>query len=365
MMKPLIPPSYYSDQEIFKQEQVILFQNLWNFVGFKTDLENHNDYICTEVGGQSVIIQNFQGELKAFTNVCSHRFSQIRQQPKGNGPLRCPYHSWVYNSEGIPVGIPHQSEFADLTDVTKEGLRLERWLVETCGTLVFVKRHDDGVTLKEYLAGVYDKLKGFSESFGTKLDCYPMVVNANWKIVLENTLEGYHVNSVHQQTFAKSGAVEPENKKFIFDLPHSGYTDKSEKVDPKQKRLASLFANRQFKLDVSYWQQLVFPNLTLAVTSEMWFSVHTIRPSSPSETQVTIHLFLGKLDDSKREHAVVDMSAQPVVEFTRKIWEEDKPICEQVHLGMLSRDNGTGIFSREEQRIYEFHKAYLDTIKRR
>ena len=356
-MKTLILPSIYSDSEVFKREQVILFQDLWNFVGLTTDLENHNDYICKEIGGKSVVIQNFQGELRAFDNVCSHRFSRIRQCSRGNGSLQCPYHGWVYNSDGIPTGISHQQDFDEMSDSVKISLKLKEWLIEKCGRFIFVKKTDNSVTLKDFLGGIYNKLIEFSEAIGKKVDCHEMTIHANWKIVVENTLDNYHLWWVHPNSLAKYGPV--EGHYWYYDI-HSIYLSKPKKLDPKLRKFISQFSDRKLNVD-GYQHYLIFPNLTLATFSGMSFTVHSMTPLSPFKTQVTNYTFMGKLNDTRLEKILFEMNSESTADLTRTIWAEDKPICEQVQLGISSIGNDReGLFSREEQRIYEFQKTYIN-----
>jgi phenylpropionate dioxygenase-like ring-hydroxylating dioxygenase large terminal subunit len=357
-MKTLILPSFYSDPHVFERERRILFQKLWNFAGLTTDLENHNDYICKEIGGKSIVIQNFQGELRAFDNVCSHRFSRIRQDPQGNGSLQCPYHGWIYSKDGIPVGIPHQQGFDEMSDCLKESLKLEEWLVEKCGLFIFIKRFDDGINLKSFLGGIYDKIIEFSEAIGQKADCYQTSINANWKIVVENTLESYHVWFVHANSLAKNGPVEEQ---YYLHSPHSTYFSKPQKTDKKWQRFISNFSDRKLHID-GYQHYLVFPLLTLATFSGMSLSIHSMNPLSPLETKVTNYTFMGRLNDSRLEQILFDMNSQSTANLTRQTWSEDQPICEQVQLGISSIENRSGIFNREEQRVYEFHKAYVNLM---
>src|SRR5687768_6801823 len=101
---------------------------------------NDKDWFTTHVSARSIVVQNFEGELRAFANVCSHRFSAIRREPSGNGILQCPYHGWIYNKDGIPYSIPRKPRFDDMTDERRCELALDRYDLELCGTLVFIRR---------------------------------------------------------------------------------------------------------------------------------------------------------------------------------------------------------------------------------
>ncbi len=359
-MKPSIPLSSYLDPEIFKREKVILFQNTWNFAGFTTDLENHNDYICTSIGSKSITIQNFHGELRAFHNVCSHRFSQIRDRDSGNGLLKCPYHGWVYDKNGIPVGIPHQCELENLNPTMRESLSMEQWLIETCGNFIFVKRYNNRISLKQFLQGAYDQLQKISEAIGEKIDRYETLIKANYKIVIENTLEGSHVDMVHQNTFGRGGTYKYEF--LLADDPHLKYSAKSSKLDFKWQKLESLFNTRNLKLD-RYYYQLIFPNLTLITPFGILFGIQSIQPVNVQETKLVSYLFLSKLNNSDLSASNKEMMkilSKSFKEMMNTVFEEDKVICEQVQLGIssLEDEDKSGIFTNAEKCVDAFHKAY-------
>jgi phenylpropionate dioxygenase-like ring-hydroxylating dioxygenase large terminal subunit len=358
-MKTLIPTAFYSDPSIFHREQSALFQDQWHFVGFTFDLKNHHDYICTEVGGYSVVIQNFDGDLKGFHNVCSHRFSPIRTNSCGNGVLQCPYHGWIYNREGIPYAIPKRPRFETFDAPALEALSLESWQVETCGSLVFTKKPANGVSLVDYLGESYDDLVSISSAVGPKLDCNEMVIKSNWKIVVENTLESYHVGFIHPQTFNKLGASGFE---FKFNGPHSSWTAPlADKVNKSWSRVASTFSTRPLQVD-GYLHHLIFPNLTIATTFGASFSVQLFKPLNAQETHFTSWVFSTQLDElSNAQESIVDMMNQSVIELNRSVFAEDKAICEQVQIG-TSRTGKAGVLSEEEYRVFEFQKAYMGAM---
>jgi phenylpropionate dioxygenase-like ring-hydroxylating dioxygenase large terminal subunit len=110
-----ISPYHYHNQEVFEKEKSQIFHNNWIFVAFGNDLLNHNDFVTKTIGGIPIVIQNFNGNIKAFMNVCSHRFSTIQNEEKGNRALFCPYHGWSFDKEGMPNGIPKKPLFKDFS----------------------------------------------------------------------------------------------------------------------------------------------------------------------------------------------------------------------------------------------------------
>jgi phenylpropionate dioxygenase-like ring-hydroxylating dioxygenase large terminal subunit len=358
-MVPCFPPTYYWDEGVFKREQTML-ERIWAFAGLKRDLASPNDYIVTEIGCKSVFVQNFAGELRAFENVCSHRFSRLRLCPKGNGEVECPYHGWGYNADGVPEVIPKKPRFEGLTPDVRKSLALPRWLVAICGGLVFV-RNGDGPSLREFLGSSFETIASMSEAFGPLLDENSMDLAANWKIVVENTLEGYHVTKVHAETFEKLNfrniAMRTEG------LQTAWIGDLGEEYTRKAGRVNVLFASRPFQI-TGYQHWLLFPNVTLASTFGTSFSLQTIVPLSPLRTRFTSYVFgttLGKPLTSAQQN-LMHALYEGIVAFNRKVFDEDKAIIEWVHRG-ARQTRQHGILSEDELRVFHFQRDYLAMLE--
>lgn len=356
-MNTLISPREYYDPEVFQREQRQLFSRVWQCVGFTHELERHHDFITRDVGGCSVVVQNFNGTLRAFANVCSHRFNRIHAECRGNGPLQCAYHGWLYNDHGIPTGIPKKPRFDGLTAERLRELALAPWRVETCGRLVFVCRDSQAPGLMAYLGESFAVVEAMTQASGQLIDENVMTIRANWKILVENTLESYHVNFVHPNTFSRLSTADGV---FEWQQPHSRWcTALGAKFAARLEKPMTVFASRPWKTE-GYLHQLVFPNLTVASTQGTSFSVQFFEPVDPDTTRFTSVVFQTRLQDPPPESAQGTIAAlnESVKSFNRAVFSEDKEICEQVQRGARITDQ-SGLLSDEELRVYDFQKQYL------
>ncbi|MBP7339074.1 Rieske (2Fe-2S) protein [Niveispirillum sp.] len=130
----------------------------WALLGHAGDLADHGQWITGWIGNVPVVVRNFGGTLRGFRNVCSHRFALMLTEPAGKGPLRCPYHAWVYDADGVPKAIPFNDSDFHLDDAGRRALALPPVGVAVAGGLVFV--HLDAAADPALPAGWVDQGTG-------------------------------------------------------------------------------------------------------------------------------------------------------------------------------------------------------------
>jgi phenylpropionate dioxygenase-like ring-hydroxylating dioxygenase large terminal subunit len=351
-----ILPNYYFENDIFELEKDKIFSNNWIFVCLKKDVNNHNDFVSKKIGKIPIVIQNINGEIKAFMNVCSHRFSILQTQEKGNRALFCPYHGWSFNKEGIPTGIPKKPLFKDFNEQELCDLKLKEYPLEMCGDFLFIHINKPKNTLKEYLGKFYNDLEKISEGINKLIDTNKLSIKANWKVLVENTLESYHVNLIHSDTFRKLGA---KGLDFKFTDYHSKWNaDLSlNEDDPKLSKIHSNFVNRAFKIN-GYSHYLIYPNLLISTSYGVSFNLSTIFPTTSGESEFISYVYMSK---SEHDNALVNGYEQSLIEFNRQVFDEDKVICEEVQKGVIVTDK-PGVLSLEEERVHAFQNTYMKQI---
>lgn len=374
-MKPLIQPQDYTDARAFKAEMDRVFLRRWIFACSTDGLEKDGDYRCIDVGSISVVIQNFEGQIRAFNNVCSHRFARIQTEQCGNRELKCPYHGWIYNEAGLPYAIPRKPLISEITPATLCEYRLSRWHIRTVGPLIFIrKEHGDEslepTDLEQQFGDFFETLSQLAAACGELVENTAHVVKANWKLVVENTLEGYHVDCVHPNTIRKLGipglstntttaSASETSSRFVFSAQNSAvFSPLSAEVSEKMDRTYKFLAARPQKL-AGYRHFYFFPNFVFASTRGESFSIQRILPIDEQTTELTSFLFatngLGEL--TKMEAALKKQFYASAADFVREIFLEDAGICEQVQRS-IGFAHGMGVLSDEEERICAFHQAY-------
>jgi choline monooxygenase len=191
-----LDPRLYVDPESVEREQAAIFARSWQLAGHVSDLPSPGRYVTARVGAESVlVVRGEDGALRAFRNVCRHRAARLREGRGDCGKaLRCPYHGWTYRTDGTLIGVPEARGFAGLD---KGALPLMPARVETLAGLLFVSIDPEAPPLRDGLAGLEERLAPYGIERLARFTESTSSQPANWKIVADNYLEGYHVPIAH------------------------------------------------------------------------------------------------------------------------------------------------------------------------
>ena len=190
---------FYTDPEIYAIELDRIVTRNWIFAGHHSQLADAGDYLVVDVANESaIVVRSHSGEIKAFANVCRHRGSIICVEKSGNKrKFQCPYHGWMYDTDGNLVAARNMS---DDFDRTAHGLHKVR--VEVVHGLLFICLCDDPPDLEPARLDLAEPLAlfDFENMKVAAQKTYPIA--ANWKLAVENYQECYHCSNAHPD-FAK------------------------------------------------------------------------------------------------------------------------------------------------------------------
>ncbi len=200
---PALAARYYTDPAVVEAETRHLFARSWQLVCHESDLPGTGARLAAAVAGQEVVVVRTEdGTLAGHLNVCRHRGTRLVTRPEPDGKaIRCPYHGWTYKLDGRLVGAPEARQIPCL-DKPRLGLFPVR--VESFLGFVFANLDPDATPLAESCAGLAKAVGHYAGA-----DLVPVgrsrihdldsaeVQHANWKVAVDNYLEGYHVPVAH------------------------------------------------------------------------------------------------------------------------------------------------------------------------
>jgi fatty-acyl-CoA synthase len=200
--------SLYTDPEIFRDELERIWYREWVYVGHESEVREPGDYVTKRIGLQHVIMSRDEdGVVHLLHNRCSHRGNTVVASERGNSNFfRCQYHGWTFKNNGDLTGAPYRSGYDESFKKQDHGLgRVPR--VASYRGFVFGSLSETGPDLLEHLGegarGAIDNLLALSPEGEIELTAgwLKHKARANWKMAVENEVDGYHPRFVHQSLF--------------------------------------------------------------------------------------------------------------------------------------------------------------------
>jgi phenylpropionate dioxygenase-like ring-hydroxylating dioxygenase large terminal subunit len=332
------PVEQYHSQERFDAEIAMLRRLPVPFCP-SVALPDVGSFIArTAAGTPLLVVRGADGAVRAFINACRHRGMQVADGSGCSKAFTCPYHAWTYNLEGALKGIPGRSGFADL-DPGEHGLA-QVHAVEK-GGLIYVAQ--DAPIDDAFLANALDLFTPDQEIFGQG----DLVDEANWKLLSETFQEGYHIKSLHRDSFFPYGLdnttlVETfgANSRVIFPFRR---IEKLRDVEPAKRELAGV-ATSVYHL---------FPNVHIAVLSKH-ASMVVLEPISPTRTQWFVYRLL---NPPTGDTPITIEEAQRDADFVNDFGQdEDRAAARAIQETVTTGANSHFTFGHFEQAIVNFHQ---------
>lgn len=357
---------YYTNPEIYRLEIERVFQREWNYLCHESQIPDAGDYLVGEVGGESLYaIRGRDGVVRAFYNVCQHRGHQLLQ---GQGTIPnvvvCPYHSWSYSMEGELRGAPKMRQVPEFckADVTLTSIR-----VEIIGGFVFVNFDDQARSLRN-VAPDFEPILGSMVAEADQLQLvrrWEYDIAANWKIVVENFLEAYHVEFSGPAHQALANVIDVDTYRYetsgrtIEYMAHGGDPD----VLPYEINDRESFTNSR---GAPFHQVFLYPHMTFSVFpgTNMLF-VFNMRPNGPERCAEEIIYFA--LDPD-----ITDASRTAEAYVSEQLNHEDVALVEGVQRGVRSRGYRPGRLMVDQAQsegwsehfVHHFNQLHLAALRR-
>lgn len=196
----------FIDDGILARERETVFARCWLYVGHTSEVPEPGSFVTRSVGGRPVIFTRDQtGKIQVWLNSCTHRGAEVCREVRGSTKrFRCFYHSWSFGTDGHLVAVPDEAAFPSGFDKADYGLRAPAHVDEYRG-FVFLNYAEQAPTLSDYLAGAkrYLDLTADQSAEGLQVlsGTHEYSIRANWKLLAENSYDGYHALPVHKTYF--------------------------------------------------------------------------------------------------------------------------------------------------------------------
>ncbi|MFT3792223.1 MAG: aromatic ring-hydroxylating dioxygenase subunit alpha [Rudaea sp.] len=189
--------------DVLGAEYERIFDKCWLYVAHESEFRKAGDFVARTIARRNLLVtKDTTGELRAFFNTCPHRGATVCRESAGNSKnFQCFYHGWVFGCDGRLKSQPGKESYGEHFNDHGEGNLVPVPRFASYAGFCFVSYDRDIVSLEEYLAGAkeyLDLVANYSES-GMSISSgkQEYAIRANWKLLVENSIDGYHAVSTH------------------------------------------------------------------------------------------------------------------------------------------------------------------------
>ncbi|MEM7226545.1 MAG: aromatic ring-hydroxylating dioxygenase subunit alpha [Pseudomonadota bacterium] len=193
-----MPSAFYTAPAVLDLEREALFRREWICVGRIDEVAKPGDFMTFDILDEPVlVIHGDDGQIRALSNVCRHRGMVIASGQGNRKRLACPYHAWTYDSRGRLIGAPHMNERPDFD---RTAICLPEFRSEVWQGFLFVTLDAETPPLAPRLADLEPLVRNYHFDEMTLRYVAEGVWETNWKCLMENFMEGYHLSPLHRTT---------------------------------------------------------------------------------------------------------------------------------------------------------------------
>jgi Rieske 2Fe-2S family protein len=346
----MLPTAAYTSDEVFRWEMDNFFTG-WQCIGRSDEIAEPGMQRAQQVGSTSVVLARGEdGVLRAFANACRHRNHELL--PCGGSrkarAITCPYHSWAFSLEGNLIGARGYvgDPNFDMSQFGLHSLAVDEW-----HGWIFLDLSGRAGPLAEHLHGLEPRIGPYAPERLQVCGRHEYVVQANWKVIIENYQECYHCSSIHPELCRVSLPDSGENWAPSQGAWVGGWQDLrphavTMSLDGSSGGTMIAGLNEVELRRIDYLG--VFPNLLVSLHPD-YVMTHRMIPLSPSQTWVEC-LWAFPAEAT----AMAGFDPSYAIDFWDITNREDWGACESVQRGLSSGFAEPGPLSPSEDAIYQF-----------
>ncbi len=333
---------HYTDPDLHALERERVFARNWSLVCHQSEIANPGDFRRHRVAEEELfVIRGRDGVVRGFYNVCRHRASQLIDEAAGNKRafITCPYHSWAYDHEG-KLRAAHNCENVagfDKADFSLAGVAVEVFL-----GFVFVNLD----TQARPLAERFGDLSAWMLRECPGIDDYRLLYQAdnevpcNWKLLVENLIESYHLelSGPAHKTFVEVVACDEDagGEAPYAAVTHDGWSSHAGPAGAPENAAYAWSSPRTLGATNAFATFHVFPDWAFL----LWPGANalTVFINSPAGPETTAQRFAYYGPEGEPDEATRGMMHY----FSHVLGPEDNELCSRVQKGLRSRSYRQG-----------------------
>ena len=330
-----LPNTAFWSPDWLRLEQERIFRRNWVYVAADEELKEPGAIKSLEIGGTPIFLARGQDyKVRAFHNVCRHRGTQLVVGSCKKKAITCPYHAWTYDLQGRLRARPHfqgADKKESLSQTDSESLGLFGIRCETWNGCHFVDLSGKAPSLNRWLAPVFERSSAHDFSQIRWIGKKTYHFKSNWKLVLENYMEGYHVFAAHPRLIAHAPMTVRWSGEWIGHVFYNDYIA-PELTAGRGTALPHFPGLSDEDTKRGLWFACL-PNFAVQVFADQ-FVVLATYPTAPDETLEELHFFVAGEEAATNERYAT--GREELLDMWHKLNMEDVELVERLQQGRRS-----------------------------
>jgi len=337
-----LPNAHYTDPAVIAEENDALLLRQWAGLAVGAEVPENGDAVpLSFLGIPLLLIRDRTGTVRVFQNICRHRGMILVQEPrKIEGAIRCPYHSWCYSTSGELVSTPHVGGPGQNTHeaIVKDDLGLIEVRSHIWNDVVFVNISGTATPFDEVHRDLLDRWREFSGPVyhGGENSIIRFDIKSNWKLLVENYCESYHLPWVHPGLNSYSRLEDHYHIEEPGKFSGQG-TYVYRQIEDSDGTKFPDFPGLSDKWDTGGEYIAFFPNVMVGVQRDHIFAI-VLRPEETDRTIETAHIYYAEPNTSETLRAKNG-------QLWHEVFEEDIMAVEGMQRGRQAPGFDGGRFS--------------------
>lgn len=289
-----LPAAVFKEKDVYQQECDKVFASGWASIGCGQQIPKPGDILPIRIAGQSLIaIRNKQGEIGVFHNICRHKAAPLVDEPCNKRSLVCPYHKWSFKIDGDLLSAPRYfgNDNKLMTPEDKAGKGLIKVRFAVWWDIIFVNIDGQAESFEDFIKPLDERLASYPKDDIRMISTTDYSGEVNWKLAVDNFLDGYHVPFVHSQACSVESVLGQEDLLLSdnivgLHLPH-GASAKPAKTAKQLPHFNDLPPEKQ---GTQQWFG-IFPN-TLFFVDPCWVQTIVVKPMGETHTAESLSIYV-------------------------------------------------------------------------
>ncbi len=337
-----LPGAFYTAPVFFDHEVETVLRRGWYCVGRADEVPNEGDYFTVQLLNEPLIIVRNADGISALSNVCRHRGMKLADDQGNAKRFVCPYHAWMYSLDG---GLQRAGRMKN-AGFDPANCKLGSFACESHMGFIYVCLDGEPIDLNTQIEDIFSLIGEYQPDQYRIVNSATEIWRTNWKCLVENFMEGYHLSVVHPQTLhgytptglSKKGPSGPGFTSYFAnypqDIPSRGHGAPG--LSEEARNRSTLFS--------------VFPCQVASISASLFVSL-SIFPRTVEEIEVrwTMSVYGDDLDEE---------TIRQRIDLWNEVNREDREKLEtmQTCLGSIHATGGSLAEPDYEGTIHDFVK---------